>query len=69
MPPIPKERIYMFRGDEGNNQRETTTDEINSFIVQNLKSQKATNQKVFSYPDYLISAKNSRNEDMRAAAD
>ena len=59
----------MFKGEERDeNTPETTTQEINNFIVQNLP-QNATSTKVFSYPDYLISTKKSVNVDMQAAAD
>ena len=56
--------MFMFKGEERDeNTPETTTQEINNFIVQNLP-QNATSTKVFSYPDYLISTKKSVNGDM-----
>ena len=37
IPTVPKERIFMFKGEERDeNTPETTTQEINNFIVQNL---------------------------------
>ena len=69
LPVIPEARIYMFKGDTGY-EPETTTEEINSFIQQNLPApEQATSTKDFSYPDYLISTKKSNNSDMQAAAD
>ena len=68
-PEIPKERIFMFKGeDKDANNPETTTQEINQFILNNIPDE-ANATKKFNYAKYLISMKCSNNSDMVAAGD
>ena len=51
IPTVPKERIYMFRGeDRVDGTPETSTEEINEFIMRNIpRREDATETKNFSY--------------------
>ena len=69
IPEISKDRIFLFKGEEGMSGPETTTEELDEFIRSCRPGpNQATTIKKFNYADYLETAKNTSNKDLQNVA-